>query len=71
MALIIRPGGNAIWDGVRRSGRVWGSRRPCLPLPGCGGREVSTFSGGDRNFGSRVDQQAKLKAASANVTEIS
>jgi len=24
------------------------SRRPCLPLPGCGGRAVSTLSGGDR-----------------------
>jgi len=57
MALIMRPRWNAIWDGVGGSGRVWGSRRPCLPLPGCSGSEVSTLSSGDRNIRSRVDQQ--------------
>ena len=50
MALIIRPCGNAIWTESEEADAS-GSRRPCLPLPGYGGREVSTLSGGDRISG--------------------
>ena len=48
MALIMRPCGNAIWNGVGGSGRVCAAADRVCPLPGCGGREVSTLSGGVR-----------------------
>ena len=48
MALIIRPRGNAIWDGVGESGRVWAAAdRVCL-FPDVVAVRVSTLSGGDR-----------------------